>query len=289
MSQARLLLTAVLSVTTLIFCSCTKRSTDEAKQMMDKAYKSKDYQRLLTLADSLEREGDLLPSAAYYWRGYVCDRTKRKQEAVGYWQLAIAEAAESDADEDVDIYVKSASRLANQLCVDGDYVAALKMARPVVERLEQLKCDTTSDYINLLIYIGLSQVGLGQSEEESHQGFYRACEKHRQNIDRLHSDDAYKDAIAGLVNIAYYCVMAEKYEPALYYTRNFGELLIEYEQHRGVDSAYIDRQIGRYTIYKATALRHLGRQKEADATYNAFLETKFSKSNEGQSMVMHYN
>ena len=288
MSKARLLLAATLAMLMLTFSGCTSKSTDEAIQLMNKAYKFKDYNRLMALADSLQDEGDLLPSTADYWRGYACDRMKRKQEAVSYWQRSIEVAAKSEADEEVENYVKSASRLANQLCIDGDYEGTLKMAKPVVARLERLKCDNSSDYINLLIYIGLSQVGLGQAEEESHQGFQLACEKHRQHIDSNHSDDAYKDAIAGLVNIAYYCVMAGKYEPALYYTRHFGELLIEYEQRPGVDSSYIDRQVGRFTIYKSLAQNNLGRKADAEATYKAFLETKFSQSAEGKAMAENY-
>ena len=255
---------------------------------MNAAYKVKDYNRLMALADSLEKTGDLLPSTANYWRGYACDRMKQKQEAITYWNASMEEAVKSTADEEVDNYVKSASRLANLLCIDGDYEGTLKMALPVVERLEELKCDSTSDYINLLIYIGLSQVGSGQSGEEAQMGFSRACAKHRQNIDRKHSDGAYKDAIAGLVNIAYYCVLAKEYEPALYYTKNFGELLIEYEQRPGVDSAYVDRQVGRFTIYKALAIDRLGNKDEAGKTYEAFLNTKFSQSSEGQRLAAEY-
>lgn len=288
MSRSRFLLAATLAVMTLAFSACTSSSTDEALESMRQAYKSKDFSRLMTLADSLQGEGDLLPSTADYWRGYACDRMKRKQEAVSYWQRSLNEAAKSETDEEVENYVKSASRLANHFCIEGNYEEALKMAKPVIARLEKLKRDNTSDYINLLIYIGLSQVGLGQSEEESHQGFQLACEKHRQHIDSNHSDDAYKDAIAGLVNIAYYCVMAGKYEPALYYTRNFGELLIEYEQRPGVDSSYIDRQVGRFTIYKSLAQSNLGRKADAEATYKAFLETKFSQSAEGKTMAENY-
>ena len=272
----------------VIGCSGQKGSTDEATRLMETAYKAKDYSRLMLLADSLEKIGDLLPATANYWRGYACDRMKQKDEAATYWKTSIELAGKSELEENLDTYVKSASRLANQLCLSGDYKGTLQMAQPVVARLEEMKCDTTSDYINLLIYIGLSQVSEGVSEEETQQGFHRACEKHRQNIERTHSDNAYKNAIAGLVNIAYYCVQAQKYEPALYYTSNFGELLIEYEQRPWVDTNYIDRQVGRFTIYKALALDHLGRKDEAGKTYAAFLATKFSQSAEGMTLAKDY-
>ena len=269
-------------------CGANTASTDEGNQLITAAYKQKDYQRLLTLADSLEHSGDLITSTANYWKGYASDRLKQKDAAVGYWQAAIDAAAKSDSEENLDIYVKAASRLANLLCLSGDYEGTLSMAQPVTERLEQLKCDSTSDYINLLIYIGLSQVSTGVSEEDAQVGFLRACRKHRENIDNRKTDDAYKDAIAGLVNIAYYCVQAGKYESALYYTSNFGDLLIEYEQRTGVDQNYVDRQVGRYTIYKAWALDHTGRKQEAAETYKAFLATHFSTTPEGQKLAANY-
>lgn len=262
-------------------CSEERKSTDGALSLIDAAYKAKDYDKLLHLTDSLEKTGELLPSSANYWRGYACDRTKRKQEAVEYWKAAIQESEKSTDAEDLSNYVKAASHLSNILTLDKDYDGVLKLAQPVVERTEALKCDTTSDYANLLIYIGLCQITLGQSEGEDNSRLLRACEKHQQNIDRNHSDQAYKDAIAGMVNIAYYCVVSKKYEEALYYTRSFGDLLMEYENHTGIDSIYVDRQVGRYTIYKALALDNLGRKDEAGKTYEAFLQTKFSKSAEG--------
>ena len=274
----------------LALCGCSNResSTEEATQQIEAAYKSKDYERLMLLADSLEKLGELLPATADYWRGYACDHMKHKQEAVGYWQKSLAAAEKSTGGENLNVYVKSATRLANQLSINGDFEGTLKMALPVAEKMEALKCDTTSDYFNLLIFIGLSQVSTGQSVEDSHLGFLRACNKHRENIERYHSDDAYKDAIAGLVNIAYYCVKAHRYEQALYYTSNFGDLLIEYEQHTGVDEGYVDRQVGRYTIFKALALDRTGQKEEAAKTYEAFLETKFSQSAEGKALADDY-
>jgi len=269
-------------------CADKAVSTPDALLLVETAYKQKDYQRLMTVTDSLEHTGDLLNATANYWRGYACDRQKQKSEAIAYWQKAISDAAKSESPENLDIYVKSASRLANLLVLNRDYKATLDMANPVVERLEALKCDSTSDYINLLIYIGLSQVSMGMSEQNTQVGFLRACRKHRENIDKHHTDAAYKDAIAGLVNIAYYCVTAGNYESALYFTSNFGDLLIEYEQRSEADQQYVDRQVGRYTIYKACALNKLGRMDEAAEAYRAFLATNFSTTSEGQKLAQDY-
>jgi hypothetical protein len=97
-------------------------------------------------------------------------------------------AALATSSDDPDILAKIASHLTNLLMVRGDYEAALKAARPVVARLEELQCDTTSDYVNLLIYIGCCQAGLGKSGSATADGFDKAYQKHLDNVKKNHTD-----------------------------------------------------------------------------------------------------
>ena len=254
----------------------------QADELIEKAYKAKDYQQLMELAESQEATGALSHAKADYWRGYASDRMNRKRMAEFYWKASLRNAASSSDGEDMDVFAKSASRLANLQTVRGDYESVLRNAIPVAERLEALQCDTTSDYINLLIYIGCCQAGLGKASDSTTDGFDRAYQKHLDNIGKHHSDAAYKDAIAGLINIAYACITVADYKKALTWTDNFGKLLGEYEQRPGTNSDYIDKQLARFNIYKAIALEGLGQQEEAAKVYEAFMATSFSKTPEGR-------
>jgi len=279
-------------MTALILAACHNGVSDEereqAKQMIDQARQQKQYDRILLLSDSLEKIGCLSQARACYWRGYAHDRLKQHEQAESEWRKAIDLALKSEDAKDMDIYARAASYLANLLCVKGDYEGTLRLAEPVVEVLDTLKCDTTSDYENLLIYINCSRAALGGSDKEIEEGFERATDKHLENIKKNRTDASYKNAIAGLINIAYNCVTFKKYKYALSYTRDFGELLAEYEQREGVSAEYVDRQLGRYDIYKAMALAGLGQQKEADEVFKAYLETNYSKTLEGQKMAEDY-
>ncbi len=281
------ILTAVLMAS-----SCQGGVSDEereqAKQLIDQARRERNYDRILMLADSLEQTGCMSGARASYWRGYAHDRLKQHEQAESEWRKAIELAMKTEDGEDMDVYARAASHLANLLCVRGDYEGTLRMAEPVVALLDTLKCDTTSDYENLLIYINCSRSALGGSEKEIEEGFERATERHLENIKKNRTDVSYKNAIAGLINIAYNCVVLKKYKYALSYTRDFGELLAEYEQREGVSAEYVDRQLGRYDIYKAMALAGLGRQEEADEVFKAFLETSYSKTPEGEAMAEDY-
>ena len=260
----------------------SKEQSAKAERMIETAHKARDFNRLLTLADSLVNQGDLSQADAYYWKGYASDRMKKNRMAEFYWKTALETAGNSDSKEDLDTYAKAASRLANLLSVRGDYEGTLKIGLPAAKRLEELKCDTTSDYVNLLIYIGCCQAEVGNGESDAEDLFKRAYQKHKENIDKTHSDAAYKDAIAGLINIAYFYNFTQNYQAALKWTNLFGEMLNEYEQHSDTNAEYIDKQLARFHIYQAIALQGLGKEEEAAKVYEAFKTTQFSKTPEGK-------
>lgn len=290
MKQNLLSKLAVIMVA-LLLMACGSEGQEEqgkAESMIEKAYKAKDYNRLLQLADSLEKSGSLSQPKAYYWLGYASDRLKKLRMAEFYWKGSLEGTANSTDEDDLDIYAKSASRLANLLSVRGDYEGTLKLAVPAAEWLEKQHYDTTSDYMNLLIYIGCCQAALGESEASASDGFERAYQKHLDNIEKDHSDEAYKNAIAGLTNIAYYCIYAKKYQEARNWTGRYGELLNEYEQRTDANPDYIDKQLARFNIYQAIALQGLGDAEEAAKAYEAFKKTQYSQSPEGSISANDY-
>ena len=284
MKQSRVWLLIIVAAMLTAACSSgpSKEQSAKAGRMIETAHKARDFNRLLTLSDSLERQGCLAQAEAYYWKGYASDRMKKNRLAEFYWKTALEAASNSTNKEDLDTYAKTASRLANLLSVRGDYKGALKIALPAAQRLEELKCDSTSDYVNLLIYIGCCQAVTGNSESDADDLFKRAYQKHKDNISKTHSDAAYKDAIAGLINIAYFYNYIQKYQSALTWTGHFGEMLNEYEQHSDANAEYIDKQLARFDIYQAIALEGLGKKEEATKVYEAFKGTQFSKTPEGK-------
>lgn len=256
-----------------------KEQNKEADKLIQTTYKAKDYPRLMLLADSLENSGNISQAKAYYWRGYASEKMKQLRMAEFYWKTALEAAESSSSDENMEYYAKTASRLANMLSVRGDYEGTLKIAIPVAERLEKLECDSTSDYLNLLIYIGCCQSGV--NPDASIDGFERAYQRHLENIEKNRSDISYKNAIAGLINIAYCCIYTKNYKDAVKWINHFGELLSEYEQRLDASAEYIDKQLARFDIYKAIALQGLGEGEEAAEVYKAFLTTNFSHTPEG--------
>lgn len=275
---------AMMAALLLIACGDgTTKQSDKARQLIDAAYRAKDYRQLIVLADSLEQIGELPQADAYYWRGYASDHLKQKRMAEFYWKTSLQAAGDVSDGQAADIYAKSASRLANLLCLRGDYEGTLRMALPAIERLQALGCDSTSDYVNLLVYIGCCQSADSDlSGTDTEDAFRLAFKKHMENIERDHSEEAYKNAIAGLINMAYYCNVTEKYSDAIDWIDQFGKLLSQYEQRPDANTAYIDKQLARFDIYKAIAYEGLGKKEDAAKVYDSFLTTSFSKTPEGR-------
>jgi serine phosphatase RsbU (regulator of sigma subunit) len=279
------------SLLALTACTSGKPSEEgheRAIRQIQNAHEERNYQELMHLADSLYNIGELSEPEAFYWQGYACDRTNQLRMAEFYWKTAVAQTSNSTAPEDLAIYAKSASHLANVLGSRGEYSAVLDMGKPVVKRLEELKCDTMSDYTNLLLIMGLCQTRFGLSEDAANENYERAYQTHIKNIEKHRSDEAYKDAIAGVVNIAFNCNETQSYRDAIIWIDRYAELIRQYELRNDVDPAYIDRQWARYDIYRAIALDGLGKKDEAANVYDHYLTTHYSQTPEGHIAVIDY-
>ena len=131
------------------------------------AYLDKDYPRIIELVDSFKPQGCFSEGKACYWLGYAYDRMMQKRMAELYWKTGIAAVENSTDDEDVRVYAGITNRLTGLLSTWTEFEAALKVAIPATERLKSLGRDTTSEYTNMLIYIGCSQSRLGLSDDKT--------------------------------------------------------------------------------------------------------------------------
>ena len=284
-----------LSVLTCVFVCCDNRrgkaSSEEALALIQTASQQRDYNRILTLADSLEKSGDLSIGDSYFWQGYAYYRLPQILTAEFYWKEAILATENSTDEASLMTYAKSASYLTNLLCRDADFSSAMNVALPVVSRLEQLHCDTTSHYMNLVIFVGCCKSYFNTADSIVDVHFNHAYQKHYENVARNHTRAAYHDAIAGLINITYCIILISdirqddtfttRYGRARPWVDRMGDMLKEYHVRYPEDSVYYDRQMARYNIYRAITLEGMGLHSQAHAHYMEFMNSNFSKSFEG--------
>ncbi len=265
-----------------------KSSNAEAVNLMDAASKARDYERMLSLADSLGKAGKLSKGESNYWQGYAHYQMSQRELAEYFWQEAIRVTENSEAPGDLVYYAKSASYLTSQLCRYAEYASALHTALPIITRLEKIQCDTTSDYTNLLIFAGVSKTSFDKEDPTANEMLERAYQMHIDNIQKKDTKTAYRDAVAGINNIAYIWVYVKGYEQGLFWTNRLENLLQEYKEKFSDDKNYIDKQWARYKLYHAAALEGVGQHKEAENEYRDYLETDFAQTLEGLTNASEY-
>ena len=230
-SSALGLAAVVLAFVALPFTGCqsgsNKSSTAEAVAMINAASEARDYERIMTLADSLGKAGKLSKGESNYWQGYGHYQLGQRELAEYYWQEAIRVTENSDDPNDLVYYAKSASYLTSQLCRYAEYASALHTALPIITRLERIQCDTTSDYTNLLIFAGCSKTYFDKEDPTATDMLEKAYQMHMDNIRRKESRTSYRDAVAGIINVAYIWIYVRGFENGLFWTQRLGELIRE--------------------------------------------------------------
>ena len=289
------LLILALSITLIpILNGCSKDDADfkkrceEAERVVYEAYLDKDYKRILTLTDSVRKDGLFSEGKACYWMGYAYDRLMRKRMAELYWKTGIAAVENSTDDEDVRVYAGITNRLTGLLTTWTEYEAALKVAIPATERLKSLGRDTTSEYTNMLIYIGCCRSRLGLSDKNTFNSLEEAYRAHLDNIKHHPNAISYRDAIVGVINICYNYLEIGDYENAQVWLERMKQLIDGYEKQADMRPDYAEKQQARYDIYMARALEGLGRKDEAAEAYRKFCETDFFKTAEGNILASDY-
>ncbi len=283
---------AVLTGTVLPVTGCQsgagKSSSPEAVKMIEAASAAKDYARLQALADSLGMIGKLSKGESYYWQGYAGYQMSQREVAEYYWQEAIRVTENSTDPNDLVYYAKSGSYLTSQLCRYGEYASALHAALPIINRLEKLQCDTTSDYTNLLIFAGCSKTFFDKDDPTATDMLERAYQMHIDNIQKKGSKSAYRDAVAGLINIAYIWVLVNGYEEGIFWSERLMNLVEKYKEMFPDDQDYIDKQWARSKIFHAISLEGAGRHDEAENAYREYQQTQFSQTMEGLTNASDY-
>lgn len=134
------------------------------------------------MADSLEKAGKISKGESYYWQGHAHYQMGQREQAKSLWQEAIKVTENSTDANDLVYYAKSASYLTSQLCRYAEYAAALYTALPVINRLEKIGCDTTSDYTNLLVFAGCCKAYFDKKDSTATDMLERAYRLHTDRI-----------------------------------------------------------------------------------------------------------
>ena len=283
-----LITTALLSFLMMISCSGERRAkirASKADSIMYAAGETRNYERILALADSLETAGDLPALNANRWRGVAFYYQGLYRTSEFYYKKAVKGKIRSE--NDALNYNKSARRLANMLLKKGDYEGALHVAMDALKTMRGNGSGSDTDFALLTNAVGCCQLNLGRTTLAA-KNFEEAYE--------LYKELAASDATGRRGQLAYdgVCSIADEYlrvhhhEDALPWIDHAEELLRDYEQLPIAEAKVIESSQAKINMLRAIALQHTGQTKEAAKAYYAAAKTAYGKSGEGRLYANDY-
>lgn len=145
-----------------------EKKQTEADSLIDAACDVRDYERVLTLCDSLEQQGSISLFKAASKRGWAYYYLGQPKLTVEGLRRVLA-ATPTNANDSLE-YFDAAIQLVYYLFASGEDDEALKVAIPALEGLQKIDRDNPSENVSLLLMdltskVGQMQLCLGMKEE----------------------------------------------------------------------------------------------------------------------------
>ena len=236
------------------------------------------YEKMLALTDSFEFEGDLSALDANRWRGVAYYHQEQYSQAEVYFRKALECPVKSEADQMS--YNKVARRLSELLLVKGDFEGALRITIPAVKKMRETGIGSDIDYAIMLNNIGCCQLNLGR-DAEANESFVEAREHYANRWNTDSTSRGLQEAIIGTVNTSMAYINTRRYGEAIYWIDRAEMLLDKYRGYPDALYTYFDEYQGKIEIMRAVALQGLKREEDAATSYQAYLETDYSKTPNG--------
>ena len=290
MKRLNQILTTLLILAAILFTSCEEHQASQHKDiaadsLINSAYKVRDYNLILNLADLHQQAGTLSNQKACYWRGYAYSRQRKMRMAEMEWKTAISLSIEDE--EDLEYYAHSANRLAGLLFLKSDYSEAIRVAVAATTLLKKENYTMNTDYANLLTFIGSCQLKIGHFGEAANN-YALAWQHYQQITEEDKSIVNYTSSIVGIVNIVDAYIQTAHYHEAIEWINRFDDMLQLCRLHPQAKEEFIDKQTARLNLYRSCALEGLGRKKEAERAYNTALGTQYAKTSDGKLEATSY-
>ena len=264
--------------------SCNKNDQQKymmqgIEQLLDSLDNEEEFDRMLSLVDSLDRRRALSETQANYWRGMAYDGLGKWPETEEY----LGKVINGDIyKKELLYYYRSANIVSDRLALlKHNYQKALEIAMVAVMTIEENLDTDLNEYDGLLYMIGLCQLQLGRIKEGG-----KTLSQVAANLDKKAVADS-TGGIAKQRTIIYtnIIVVYENfglYEEAERWGLMAENALVYYAAHPKADTIRVDRYKGRLSVLEAEILQKLGKPEEAAQAYETFRTTKFGKTAEGK-------
>ena len=258
------------------------RKQTEADSLINAASDARDYERVLTLCDSLEQRGDISLYKAAYERGfayYYSGKPKAQQKEL---RQALLEKPKNT--EDSLAYFNITYQLADALWIAGDDGEALQLALPSLEGLRKMDREHPSKEVtirlrSLTFLVGKIQMSLGMKEEADKM--FEECYGYLLKIP-LETPGDYKRRFRTLEGFITSYYNAEDMASVEEWLARQDSVLALIKEGRGLAPADSDMMMGQSYLHHADVAAFLNRPEEFNRAVAAFRTTKCAQSNLGK-------
>ena len=283
-----------MSILTLFACGGVGRNGllqndgkfSKADTLIREALATRDYQRALALADSLEQTGDFSSVRADNYRGDAYSSLGRRAESKECYRRATAD--NSPATRDLWCYQEAGNSLAKRLYLDGDYEGALRLAMDIMANIDLLGTDNEGNSVGLDALMGYCYQAVGKPRQAK-ENYERAYRRVRQWLERDSS------AMALLWGVETYNTISEKYlenheyDEAMRWADRTDSLmpaLTEFYGSRFPEG--VDTYRGALALIRARAALGQGRKDYAERAFADYNRTDCSKTIGGRICATNY-
>ena len=258
------------------------RQLSEADSLFSVAKSNRDYDRVVTLADSLYDAGAITLINAAKSRGNAYYNLGNYRLAEKEFRQALAETPASTMDS-IDYY-HSATALAYTLIMKDNYEEALRTGIPAIEALkkwyqEKPTPSLCDKLMNLTQHIGWIQKGFGMNEEADKM--YELCYSYMKEITSEVLSGYYNRA-AALANIIFTYIDNEEYDVAEKWLARMDSLSTTVAESNGLPPADSDFVAAMDYICRLRVAIGQNKPAEADRALDAFRHTQYAKTNYGR-------
>ena len=245
------------------------------------AYKQGDYQRMLTLTDSLSARGELNELRTRGYRATAYRGMKDMKAAIASLRRAIEVEDVSDNDYFLMVHLKTLYAELQQL--QGNSEGALRTALALIEQLRSDGYEDSEFCQRLYSVLGESQLNLDHPDEAA-KYFERMYDILQKSIRNDSVGDHLMEGVEALGNVTSTYLADEQWDQAELWVDRLDSVftLCRGTRYAADYPVYVDWYLASVKLSRALIAEVHGQQAKALQYYKEFQTTDFSKSDEGR-------
>ena len=245
------------------------------------AYKQGDYQRMLTLTDSLSARGELNELRTRGYRATAYRGMKDMKAAIASLRRAIEVEDVSDNDYFLMVHLKTLYAELQQL--QGNSEGALRTALALIEQLRSDGYEDSEFCQRLYSVLGESQLNLDHPDEAA-KYFERMYGILQKSIRNDSIGDHLMEGVEALGNVTSTYLANEQWDQAELWVDRLDSVftLCRATRYAADYPVYVDWYLASVKLSRALIAEVHGQQAKALQYYKEFQTTDFSKSDEGR-------